>query len=59
MSTLYLKYVKNKGFPQYFPCLTSCFSKIYRRVFNTQSDCGNQDISNITDPDYKKWDLEG
>ena len=53
-------------FPYPFPDLEGIqwdyetfLQKVYRRVFNTQSDCGNQDISNITDPDYKKWDLEG
>ena len=53
-------------FPYPFPDLEGIewdyetfLQKVYRRVWNSKSDCGNQDINNITDPNYKKWDLEG
>lgn len=33
--------------------------KIYRKVWSSGSDCGNENIYNITNPNYKKFDLEG
>ena len=33
--------------------------KIYRKVFLAGNDCGNIDIFNKTDSNYKKFDLEG
>ena len=33
--------------------------KVYRRVWNAKADCGNENIYNITDINYKKWNLEG
>ena len=53
-------------FPYPFPSLDDIewdydtfLSKVYRRVWNTKADCGNENIYNITDPNYKKWGLEG
>ena len=33
--------------------------KVYRRVWNTNSICGNENIFNTTDINYKKWEMEG
>ena len=33
--------------------------KVYRRIWNSKTDCGDEDIFNQTDINYKNWDLEG
>ena len=33
--------------------------KVYRRVWDAKSECGNENIYNVKDINYKKWDLEG
>ena len=53
-------------FPYPFPNLDDIewdyqtfLDKVYRRVWNAKSDCGNENIYNVTDINYKKWNLEG
>ena len=33
--------------------------KVYRRVWNAKSICGNENVFNTTDINYKKWQMEG
>ena len=53
-------------FPYPFPNIeniewdyTSFLQNVYRRVWNSKSDCGNEKIYEFTDINFKKWDLEG
>ena len=53
-------------FPYPFPVIEDIewdydtfLQNIYRRVWNTKEECGNQNIFNETDLDYKNWDFEG
>ena len=56
----------NFQFPYPFPNLDDIewdyqtfLDKIYRRVWNAKYDCGNENIYNVNDFNYKKWNLEG
>ena len=33
--------------------------KVYRRVWNTKSICGNENVFNTTDINFKEWQIEG
>ena len=53
-------------FPYPFPIIDDIewdyetfLQKIYRRVWNSKTSCGNENIYNITDKNYRKWDIEG
>ena len=37
----------------------SFLQNVYRRVWNTKADCGNEKIYESTDINFKKWELEG
>ena len=37
----------------------SFLKKIYRKVWNTNTACGEDDVFNKTDPKYKEWQIEG
>ena len=53
-------------FPYPFPIISdiewdydSFLQKVYRRVWYSKSDCGNENIYNLTDINYRKWEMEG
>ena len=33
--------------------------KIYRKVWTAEQDCGKDDVFDNTNPNYKRWDIEG
>ena len=33
--------------------------KIYRKVWNAKTECGNEDLLNTTSPNYKQFEIEG
>jgi len=33
--------------------------KIYRKVWTAEKDCGKDDVFDNTNPNYKRWDIEG
>ena len=62
----YITRITYLQFPYPFPELDDIewdyetfLQKIYRKVWVAGSDCGNEDIFNSTNPNYKKWDIEG
>ena len=62
----YIKKDEHFQFPYPFPELDDIewdydtfLKNVYLRVWDSKSDCGNENIYNVTDKNYKKWDLEG